>query len=334
LPLLLQRRPGLAQLGHGLQALARKAPDEAFRLVRRATAVLEQRPFDVIVCHFGPVGVDTQSLRDLGVTDAPMATFFHGYDVSRSIDEYGKSLYRRLFARCELLLPISEYWREKLVRLGAPGERMAVHRMGVDCSKIPFVPRVLLPDESPQLLSVARLTEKKGLEYALRAMSSIQAQFSDFHYHIVGDGELRPALERLIRELDLVQRVTLHGWKSQAQVAQIRDRSHILLQPSVTASDGDQEGIPVALMEALAAGMPVLSTFHTGIPELVEHGRSGYLVAERDSEALATRILELLRAPETWPSFAREGRKKVEAEFDISVLNDQLAERLRRLVSS
>jgi colanic acid/amylovoran biosynthesis glycosyltransferase len=325
--------PSFERLVGGARRLSALGPKEAFRVLRRATALLAQWPFDAMVCHFGPVGVDVQRLRDVGVTTAPMLTFFHGYDVSRTIDERGPGYYAGLFERCELLLPISDYWRRKLVGLGAPAERTLVHRMGVDCKKIEFRERHLLAGETVQLLSIARLTEKKGIEYALRALARVRDTLK-FEYHVLGDGELKASLDRLIDELELRSRVTLHGWKTQGEVAAVLARSHVLLQPSVTASDGDQEGIPVALMEGLAAGMPVVSTEHTGIPELVEHGRSGFLVPERDVPALANRVQELLEAPESWPAFGRAGRSMVERQFDVDVLNDQLATRLELAVAA
>jgi colanic acid/amylovoran biosynthesis glycosyltransferase len=333
LPPLARRRPSLRRVAHGLGALGRRAPADSWRLLRRGAAFLQHWPFDVIVSHFGPIGVATQQLRDVGFSSAPMATFFHGYDVSRTVDEEGPDFYRRLFDAGEMLLPISDYWRDKLLRLGAPAARTEVHRMGVDCSKIAFRPRSLSQGEKVRLLSVARLTEKKGIAYALRALVEVKRRFPSFHYDVVGDGSLRESLERLVDELELRPWVTLHGWKSQTQVARLREEAHVLLQPSITASDGDQEGIPVALMEALAAGMPVISTLHTGIPELVEHGRAGFLVPERDSAALAVSLQQLIEAPQRWSEFGRAGRARVEQAFDINVLNEQLVERLHRLAA-
>lgn len=331
LPLML-RRPPQERYGQALRSLLHRSPEASFRLLRRATAFLEQWPFDAIVCHFGPVGAQVEELRDAGVTRAPQLTFFHGYDVSRTIEEHGVSLYRPLFQSGQPLLPISHYWRKKLLALGAPEQHTHVHRMGVRTARIQFRPRTLASGERAELVSVARLTEKKGIEFALRALAELPPDAPAFHYHVLGDGELRPELERLRSELGLDTRVTFHGWQSQAEVAARLDRAHVLLQPSVTASDGDQEGIPVALMEAMAAGMPVVSTLHTGIPELVEDGTMGYLVPERDVPALAARLGELLASPGRWPELGAAGRARVEAEFDVDVLNDALVRRIERVV--
>jgi colanic acid/amylovoran biosynthesis glycosyltransferase len=101
-------------------------------------------------------------------------------------------------------------------------------------------------------------------------------------------------------------------------------RSHLLVAPSVTAEDGDQEGIPNVLKEAMATGMPVVSTYHSGVPELVEHGVTGLLAPERDAAALAAALTELVDHPESWTSFALAARRKVEEEYDAERLNDDL----------
>src|SRR6185436_3798725 len=196
------------------------------------------------------------------------------------------------------------------------------HHMGIDCGRFRFRARQKEPGQAPRLLSIARLVEKKGVEYAIRAAARLRGV--DFHYDIVGDGPLRPGLEQLVRELDVADRVNLLGWKQQTEVVQLLEQAHLLVAPSVTGRDGDQEGIPVAMMEAMAMGLPVLSTQHSGIPELVEDGRSGYLVPERDVDALAEGLKRLLTAPEQWAEMGEAGRRRVEADYDIHRLNDRL----------
>jgi colanic acid/amylovoran biosynthesis glycosyltransferase len=115
------------------------------------------------------------------------------------------------------------------------------------------------------------------------------------------------------------------------QVVEVLRRASIFLAPSVTSADGDQEGIPVALMEAMSSGVPVVATEHSGIPELVEDGISGFLAPERDAGTLAVRLGQLIEHPELWPSMGEAGRRRVEADYDIEVLNDRLVDLLERL---
>jgi colanic acid/amylovoran biosynthesis glycosyltransferase len=306
-------------------------PNALVRRVARLGAFVQRPPFDVIVAHFGNHGAEMQSLRELGGSKAPLVTFFHGADMSRWLDQKGKGTYAHLFERGELMLSISDFWVKRLVELGCPAEKIRVHRMGVDLRKISFKERTIKPGERVQILSVARLTEKKGLSYAIDAMNLLRQKRDDFDFHIVGDGPLRAELEAQVKRLDIASNVHLHGWKTQEQIFALQDSVHIGLTPSVTASDGDMEGLPVALMESLAAGLPVVSTYHSGIPELVKDGECGYLVQERDVPALAERLERLIESPELLVRFGRRGRELVEADFEIEALNDRLASLLREV---
>lgn len=297
-------------------------------LLWRSAMVQQDPPADVLVAHFGNMALRMQELRDLGAIDAPLITFFHGSDMSRFVDQRGAKVYANLFEKGALMLPISELWQRKLLDLGCPPEKLLVHRMGVDLKLFEFRPRTLPPGTVAQLFSVARLTEKKGLTYALEAMHLLRAQRRDFHYHVVGDGPLRGSLERKLQEYELSDFVTLHGWKSQEEVALLLREMHVCLAPSVTAADGDQEGVPVALMEAMAAGIPVVSTWHSGIPELVKDKLSGALVPERDPEALCAAVAQVLNTTEKWPEMTQAARAIVDREFNIERLNDQLVQRL------
>jgi len=124
---------------------------------------------------------------------------------------------------------------------------------------------------------------------------------------------------------------TLHGAKTHEQSQAILSRSHLYLSPSVTARDGDQEGTPVALMEAMAVGLPVLSTFHSGIPEMIEDGVSGFLVPERDDSALADRIVRLASDPSLWPAMARVARETVMQRYNMRTSHDALSALLTQL---
>lgn len=321
-------------VAHAARYLGSQGLDKAPHWYRRAATVASLPKLDALVCHFGPVGVATQCLKDLGVLNAPMLTFFHGYDVSRWVDQHGAEAYRELFDRGSLVSPVSEHWAKRLEELGCPKERLAVHRMGIDCHNISFRARTAPQAGCVNITTVARLTEKKGIEYALRALARVRAESPElaFHYHVVGDGELRPQITELIDELQLREVVTLHGWQARTRVVELLDASHLFVLPSVTAADGDQEGIPVSLMEAMASGIPVVSTRHSGIPELVRHGDGELLVPERDVEALARAITRLLRDTESWSKIGHEGRKIVEKGFNLQTLNDKLAKTIAELV--
>ena len=133
-------------------------------------------------------------------------------------------------------------------------------------------------------------------------------------------------MQELIQELNVGNLVKLLGWKQKTEVIDILNNSHILLAPSITAKNGDREGIPVALMEAMAMGLPVISSLHSGIPELVTDGISGFLIPERDVEGIAAKLNFLIEHPEMWSQMGKAGRAIVEANYDINKLNHRLLE--------
>jgi len=330
---LLARHPGaLPALMRTLDVGRYGRAASSLNLLAWAEPFAPSREFDVVVCHFGWNGRHAQMLRDAGILRGRLVTFFHGADVSLRA-ETTPGLYTPLFAGGDLFLPISEHWRATLAEMGCPEDRMHVHRMGIDCAR--FTPRERRPSpgEPIRLIGVSRLVEKKGVAYGIEAVHRLANRGLDVRYEIIGDGPMRDEIERMIRSLGVGDRVTLRGWLDQDEVRKAYDRAHLLIAPSVTGANGDQEGIPVALMEAMAVGMPVVSTFHSGIPELVEDGVSGRLVPERDAAALAGALESLIRDAANWPAMGRAGRARVERDFDIGALNDRLAARFEELLA-
>jgi colanic acid/amylovoran biosynthesis glycosyltransferase len=208
---------------------------------------------------------------------------------------------------------------------------MVVHHTGINLSRFPFRPRGYSIGEQLRLVTVGRLVEKKGIEFALLAVHRLVSEGLDLRYDILGDGPLRRRLEAGIEQMGLGGRVKLRGSLGHDQVGEWLSRSHVLLAPSVTANDGDQEGIPNIVREGMAVGLPVVSTRHGGIPELIEDGASGHLVPERDAAALADRIRHLASHSETWGALTAAARTKVE-EDNIEKLNDRFVDLLEGLL--
>lgn len=301
-----------------------------------AIPILEGQPYDVVHCHFGPCGLTGAQLKLLGLFKGKLITSFHGYDITTFIQSHNnklsnqlfesKNIYQKLFKIGDVFLPISERWKQQLIRLGCDERRIRVHRMGIDIKTFTFTPRYLSSGQSVRIITIARLVEKKGVEYGIRAIAKLIAMNQCIEYSIVGDGPLKEDLQKLIDDLNISRNVRLLGWKQQHEIVELLNSSHILLAPSVTSKDGDQEGIPVVLMEAMAMGLPVVSTQHSGIPELVEDGISGYLVPERDVDALAERLHHLVKHPALWVGMGKSGREYVEAHYNIDRLNKKLVD--------
>jgi len=320
---LARRHPAVA--ARSLDVVRHGRAAASLRLLYAAEPFVGER-YDVVYCHFGPMGLQAVRLRQTGALRGRVVTVFHGFDVSNTIKLRGPDYYADLFEHGDLLLPVSEYWRRRLIELGADPDRILVHRMGID---LPDAIDLTHHDmaETVQLASVARLVEKKGIEYALEALARLP-HTPAWRYTIVGDGEERNALERLATDLGIADRVRFTGWQQPDEVDALLRRSHVFVAPSVTARNGDQEGIPVAIMEAMGRGLPVISTIHTGIPELVEDGRSGYLVAERAAKALSDAIARLIGDVHLRKTLGARGREIVAAQHDIRSLNRRLVELL------
>ncbi|HAN8474704.1 TPA: colanic acid biosynthesis glycosyltransferase WcaL [Escherichia coli] len=287
---------------------------------------------DVFIAHFGPAGVTAAKLRELGVIRGKIATIFHGIDISsREVLNHYTPEYQQLFRRGDLMLPISDLWAGRLQKMGCPREKIAVSRMGVDMTR--FSPRPVKAPAIPlEIISVARLTEKKGLHVAIEACRQLKEQGVAFRYRILGIGPWERRLRTLIEQYQLEDVVEMPGFKPSHEVKAMLDDADVFLLPSVTGADGDMEGIPVALMEAMAVGIPVVSTLHSGIPELVEADKSGWLVPENDARALAQRLAAFSQLDtDELTTVVKRAREKVEHDFNQQVINRELASLLQAL---
>jgi colanic acid/amylovoran biosynthesis glycosyltransferase len=278
----------------------------------------------VIHCHYGPIGLLGVALRELGLIQGQLVTSFYGYDVTRHPDHRGSRVYDRLFQQAELILALSSDMRERLIQLGCSENKCRVHHLGVDVSR--FTYRTPTIGNRPlKLISVARLVEKKGLANAISALAAVRDSGIPFEYQIVGGGPLAETLQAQVSALDLTQHVQLLGWRVQEEIAELLESADVFVAPSVRATDGDEEGTPTAIIEAMAMGLPVLSTVHSGIPEVVRDGQTGYLVPEHDVAALVDdRIQKLHDDRSLLLSMGRAGREVIESEFDVAKLNDEL----------
>lgn len=303
----------------------------SFRLLYQVTPFFTSKRYDIVHCHFGQVGVALARMQRMGLMEGKLVVTFYGFDVSQQPKIEPHGYYDNLFKQASRCFVLSNVMKQELIKLGCPEEKITVHHLGVDSTKFIFKPRHLQPGQTIRLLSIARLAEKKGLTYAISAMAQILKQRQDFVYDIIGEGPLRPELETQIKEQGLQNHVNLLGWRTQEQVREHLDNSHLLIAPSVTAKAGDQEGTPTAIAEALMMGLPVLSTLHSGIPEMVQHDISGYLVPERDADALAVHLLKLMNEPDRWEIMGKAGSDYARREFDVNRLNEQAIELYREI---
>nr|WP_081904245.1 glycosyltransferase [Brevibacillus thermoruber] len=278
---------------------------------------LKKKKIACLHARFGPAGLEL--LPHARKAKLPLITSFHGFDATKRVQEdrrYRRAL-KRLFRQGKAFTVVSKHMKRRLIRLGCPGKKITLIRSGIDLRKFPLQPPQPVVDGAFRLLSVGRLTEKKGMDTLIKAFARIRPQFPRATLTIVGDGEEKKKLHRLIRRHRLQHAVTLRGAQPHQEVGRELANCHVFVIACKTAKNGNQEGIPNVLMEAMATGRPVISTYHAGIPELVEHGRTGYLVPERSVSKLADMMKRVLKEQDRWPDVVIRAREKVERRHDI-----------------
>jgi len=312
------------RLSNVLKILLTRPEGFSYNLLYYAFAFL-RKEFDIVHCHFGPAGNIGSFLKQAG-WQAGVITTFHGYDVTKYVKEHGPDVYKRLFGNGDLFTYNSEATRKKILALGCPSERMVKLPMGINTDRIVFAERKVSGDEQINILSVGRLIEMKGRDYAIKAVAKIAEKFPNVRYNIIGDGPLRGSLGKLINELGVSDKIGLLGPVSSDKLDSLYKSSHIFLHPSVEASDGNMEGQGVVLLEAMAYGLPIVATNHGAFCETVGAGFSDLLVPERDVDAIAGRLEYLITNRQTWLGLGKNGRAHVQQHYDIKLLNQKLAQ--------
>lgn len=286
---------------------------------------------DIVFCQFGNLGRKILAIESLSewLKQRKLVVCFRGFDLI----EYGKNsaeFNKYLFNEMDLLLPVCDYFKKQLTVLGCPGHKIAVHHSGIDCAQFFFQPRIMPKKDDVHFVSVGRFIQKKGIQYALQAFAQIAKKHKNVHFTIVGDGPERENFELMIKELNISKKVTILGWKSQRKIISILSKSHIFLLPSITHINGNIEGIPNALKEAMAMGLISIATWHTGIPELIQNGISGFLVPEKDTSALVKAIKYVMNNPNKWKLIGLSAREKIKQEFE----SKKLAQKLEKIFYS
>lgn len=275
--------------------------------------------------HFGYHGYEMLYLkRKLKI---PMVTTFYGVDLSlvpQRSPEWIKR-YKELFEDGEVFLIEGNHMKECLVELGCPAEKTRVQHLGVDPEQIRFAPRKIGNDGKVRILVAGSFREKKGIPYALEAFARLTKMYKNVELTLIGDsgGDPREESEKrkimkIIDENRLGNSLRILGYQPYSVFLEEIMNHHILLSPSVRSSDGDTEGgAPVSIIEASASGMPVVSTYHCDIPEVLLDGKSGFLVPERDIHALTERLEYLVNHHEIWENMGLAGRRHIEKEYNV-----------------
>lgn len=303
-------------------------------LVYKKTRVLSQgikNRLEDYISNFNPeilhvhYGVDclvySEIIRNLRI---PTCVSFYGYDCTsfpRRFFGYGRILLKQkvfLNPSVKIILAMTEDMKRDLINLGCPEEKIVVHYYGTETDSF-YREKSTHKKENIDLLIISGLHEKKGHLFLLNAFARLCSHLPDqLHLHIVGEGPMRRPIEEKLNEMRL-NNVTLHGAieYGSKQHMHFLEMANIFVHPSLTAANGDKEGIPGSIIEAMASGLPVISTYHGGIPYIIEHGKTGLLVDERDEVALENALGRMVRDLDLRNSIAQQGQQYAKANLDI-----------------
>ncbi len=281
----------------------------------------EARDCDIVFCHSGTNGLVGLGMKEVGALKGKLVVVFNASDLMACI---GSRDYKKLFERGDLFLSISRHSERKMVSSGCPEKKIQVHRMGLDLSQFRITTHKRFGTVPLRLISVARLEEHKGLRYGIEAVDRLGRDGLDCDYTIVGDGPLRQELEGLARDLKVSAKVHFTGWQDSGAVRHYLKEADIFLAPGIRAGNGNEEGIPVVLMEAMASRVPVVSTMTDGIREIIEDGKTGFLVEDKSAASIANKLRSIWADPLAAEQVAVGARRIIEEQYNIDSLNQVL----------
>lgn len=288
-----------------------------FGITNRLARDLRKHAPSLVHAHFGQSGPAALSLAEaLGL---PLVVTYHGQDATITRDQAKRSWRGREYLRgrtrvirhARLIIAVSDFIRARLIESGYPANRVVTHRNGIDVKAFDSP----AGNREPVAVFIGRFVEKKGCEFLLRALGQLRSQGRSIRGVLIGDGPLRASLERLAVQVGA--EVEFTGFLPLPQVRQWLGRASVAVVPSVTAANGNSEGLPTVILEAQAMSTPVVTTRHAGNAEGVLEGQTALLVQERDFEGLALAIRQFIDNPPMGAAFGAAGRKFVEANFEI-----------------
>lgn len=295
-----------------LVALRLLKKDQKGLLRKLLTAALRSERVDVLLAEYGPTGEALiESARAAGT---PLVVHFHGYDAHRRdvLERFGN--YARTLKEAAAIVVVSRAMEQQLLDLGAPRERLHYLCYGIDVEH--FTPTA--PGRNPpHFIAVGRFAETKAPQLTLLAFREVWLQRPQARLTMVGQGELWETVRQMVKAFGMEEAVALPGVLPPDQVAERMRGARAFVQHSLTTGIGDMEGTPLAILEAMASGLPVISTWHAGIPDVVAHGERGLLGAEYDIAAMAAHLMRLIDHSEEADAMGKAGRAYVVAHHRV-----------------
>ena len=272
---------------------------------------LKENKIEIVLAEYGPSGVEMMEVCK--AISVPFVVHFHGYDAYRTdiLNYYGKQ-YPQLFAQAAAIIVVSNHMKQQLIRLGAPQNKIFLNPYGIDPELFPARKEFI---HSTTFFAAGRFCETKSPHLTLFSFSKMKNQAQTAKLVMAGDGLLLEACKILANALNISDCVHFPGVLQPKEISEWMQKSLAFVQHSYTTSENDKEGTPVTILEAAMSGLPVISTLHAGIPEAVEHDKTGFLVDEGDVEGMANYMLKLFQNPQLGAEMGKAGKQKIEKEY-------------------
>lgn len=271
---------------------------------------LRNEKIDVVLAEFGPTGVACMNIcKDLRI---PLITHFHGHDITADLKNYEEK-YKELIKYSSYVVGVSKEMVNTLISLGAPENKV----LYTPCGPNPRFFNNSPVFKSNNFLSVGRFVDKKAPYYTIMSFKGVIEKHPDAILNMVGDGPLLPTCKNLIKYFNLQNNIRLLGVKYPDEICELHNKSIAFIQHSITAENGDKEGTPVGIMEAAASGLPVISTYHAGIPDVIIDKQTGLLCGEHDVASMTNNILWVLENKTLAKSMGKASKERIKSEFSL-----------------
>lgn len=304
--------------------------------VKFFNSIINYNKVKLIHAHFGPSGIEVLPIaKSLNI---PLVVTFHGYDASALLNSKNYLENLKKLIRYAHIVSVSELIKNRLIDLGVTDDKITIIRCGIPVEDFRFKER---PPISKKLnnnskiifLQVSNFVEKKGHFYTIKAFDKLLEKYTNLELWLAGSGEKENNIRQLVNNLGIQNKVIFFGKVSQPEVISLMDKADVFLHHSIKGKDGNEEGIPTVLMEAMSSGLPVVSTYHAGIPELIEHNKTGFLVEEKNIEEYVNVIEQILNAQDL-ANIINNARTKIINCYDHKTQSNKLIDLYTYLINN
>jgi glycosyltransferase involved in cell wall biosynthesis len=273
---------------------------------------LKREKVDFVLAEYGPTACET--LEVVKYLKLPLVVHFHGFDASMiSVIEKYKVKYKEVFDYANYIIAVSKKMKDALIFMKCPESKIIISTYGPNATFLENRPEY----NNQQFVSVGRFVEKKAPHLTILAFKKVAEHFPNACLKMIGTGELLTVSRNLVCALRLENNVKFLGIKSTEEIAEVFENSVAFVQHSIVAANGDSEGTPVAVLEAQAAGLAVISTDHAGIPDVVIHNETGFLVKEMDIEEMANYMMSILKQQGLSKKLGQAARHRILNHFTM-----------------